>query len=149
MHVKPVIQVYKKMASCSSSMTCLELEDSWETSSSMSLQKMCFWMPSSLQMQSGWPLRSSWTHILPVRRKVWYGMGSVCMVEDGTVSAMNLKTFNSSSPICWFWIRAMWKRWSEMSSSISVSSLDLSAVCCESLDILCCCYQHWSIWCSS
>ena len=116
------------MASCSSSVTCLKLENSWKTSSSMSLWKMCFWMPSSFQMWSGWPLRSSWTHISPVRREVWYGMGSAHMVEDRTVSAMNLKTFNSSSPICWFWIRVMWKRWSETSSSISVSSLDLSAV---------------------
>ena len=69
--VRPVTQVYRKMASCSSKVTFFELlcpilrsvmTNSLNTGSST---------PSSVQMRLGWPWSSSWAQASPDNMDVW------------------------------------------------------------------------------
>ena len=79
--VKPVTQMYRNIASCSSRKTSLELEYPRTQSSVTSYRNASWCMPSLQQMHSGCPVRSSMIHCYPKRIELWDGMGSLQMVN--------------------------------------------------------------------
>ena len=70
-------QVYRKIASCSSKETNLELTWSQFLRIVISSLKRSVDIPSSFLMQSGWPVSNSSTHPSLDKMEVWYGSGSL------------------------------------------------------------------------
>jgi len=72
--VRPVTDIYEVIMTCSSSMTCFELQWPISHSSSRSARKTSLCISSLQWIWLGWPLRSSLTHWCLDNTEVWYGM---------------------------------------------------------------------------
>ena len=102
------------MASCSSNNTpwecCTPIVWRYETKK----WKTCLCTPSSHQMRSGWPCRSSMTQLAPERADVWYGILLYrCVVNDTTAAMVALRirpAICKMNPCLWAWSMGCGKR---------------------------------------
>ena len=122
--VKPVTQVYRKMANCSSKVMNFESPCPMWCKVEISCWKMCFCTPSSVRMHLGWPWRSSSTQAWPDSIDVWYGcLTPRCIarnVRSIVGKTMLMRIFNTWESCCWTIGPITWRLKGESKSDIEV-----------------------------